>query len=280
MVGNKRKFDNKMIKGKDIVFVTTTLYTKWLYYQSAIIKKLFPDSNHIWVDGTKNWPNSWFNWIDKIKHRKEKYYIHIDEDFFITNKNELFKCLELMEKENLNLLGCPDGYHQFRQHNPIAINTFLMIGKVKDLKDLNFDGISFKFNKEKDDWENNFNIKFKEEYKKDFIYKFPQDNECRFDNYEPYYIFIWLMKEKNKKFDYLYPKYNIEYKVTTPMFTPDSEPIGYHMWYTRQWNSNMDVLGMPNIERYKKIEILINDLYDFSSIKNKVLFYLRSKLKI
>jgi len=78
----------------------------------------------------------------------------------------------------------------------------------------------------------------------------------------------------------LYPKYNIEYKVTTQMFTPDSEPIGYHMWYPRQWNSNMDVLGMPNIERYKKIENLINDLYDFSSIKNKALFYLKSKLKV
>jgi len=75
-----------MIKEKDIVFVSTTLYTKWLYCQSAIIKTLFPDSNHIWVDGTKNWPNSWFNWTDKIKHIKEKYYIHKMKIFLLLIK--------------------------------------------------------------------------------------------------------------------------------------------------------------------------------------------------
>ena len=52
-----------MIKEEDIVFVTTTLYTKWLAYQLEIIKKLFPKSQHIIVDGRGNWPNSWFYWI-------------------------------------------------------------------------------------------------------------------------------------------------------------------------------------------------------------------------
>lgn len=70
------------IRDRDIVFVTTSLYTKWLDYQSNIIKKLFPGSKHVIVDGRSNWPNSWFDWIEIIENRKEKYYVHMDEDFF------------------------------------------------------------------------------------------------------------------------------------------------------------------------------------------------------
>jgi hypothetical protein len=264
-----------MIKEKDIVFVTTTLYTKWLFYQSSIIKELFPESTHIWVDGRKNWPNSWFDWIAKLKYRKEKYYVHVDEDFFFTSKKEFMKCIELMENDDISLLGCPDGYHQFRQHNPVAINTFFMIGKIEDLKEVSFEGIKFMFNKEKDDWENSYNILFKNEFIKEFNYNFPQDQNCRFDNYEPYYVFMWLLKEKNKKFGYLYPKYNEEYKVTTPMLEVNSEPIGYHMWYTRQWNSYMDVLGLPNIERYKKMELFLNGKYKFSNFKKRLIYFIK-----
>ena len=56
-----------MVNDKDIVFVTTTLNTKWLNYQKRLIKNMFPDSKHIIVDGGKNWPNSWFYWIDEVK---------------------------------------------------------------------------------------------------------------------------------------------------------------------------------------------------------------------
>lgn len=31
------------------------------------------------------------------------------------------------------------------------------------------------------------------------------------------------------------------------------------MWYTRQWNSEMDVFGMKNIDRYNKIEKYLNE---------------------
>ncbi len=113
-----------MIKDSEILFVTTTLYSKWLSYQSNIIKKLFPLSDYIIVDGRENWPNSWFYWIDEVKKSDKKYYIHIDEDFFITSKDELMKSIQKMEDDNIDLLGCPDGYHHFRGANPVALNTF------------------------------------------------------------------------------------------------------------------------------------------------------------
>lgn len=70
-----------MIKDSEILFVTTTLYSKWLDYQQDIVKNFFPNSERIVVDGRKNWPKSWFYWIDEVKKSDKKYYIHIDEDF-------------------------------------------------------------------------------------------------------------------------------------------------------------------------------------------------------
>lgn len=244
----------------NIVFVTTTLYSKWLDYQQKIIKNLFPDSDIIIIDGRGNWPNSWFYWIDEVKKSDKKYYIHIDEDFFITSKNELLKAIQKMEDDNIDLLGCPDGYHHYRGANPVAINTFLMIGRVDDIKRLNtdlksanyqlgtYDGVSFS-------WFNNLGIKFKDDYKIDFNYPFEYQGGSNFQNdHEPYYAFLWSMKELGCKFDYLYPFFDERFKSTNPRLDPNSPDIGIHMWYTRQWNLTMDVWGMPNIERYEKVE--------------------------
>lgn len=128
-----------MINEKDIVFVTTTLYSKWLNYQQGIIKKLFSKSEIITFDGSKNWPNSWFYWIDEVKKSDKKYYIHIDEDFFITSKYELLNAINKLESGECDLLGCSDGYHHYRGANPVAINTFFMIGRVEDIKKVDKD---------------------------------------------------------------------------------------------------------------------------------------------
>lgn len=237
---------------EEIVFVTTALYTKWLDYQKNIVKKLFPKSQHIIVDGRKNWPSSWFYWIDEIKNIDKKYYIHIDEDFFITNKKEVLKSIELMENNNIDILGCSDGYHHFRQHNPVALNSFYMVGKIKHLKDLNFNGIKFKWHN--NSWINNYNIQYKEEYKKDFNYKHKKFRDCKFDDFEPYYAFMWKMKEMGLKFDYLYPHFDERFKSTNPRIDENSEDIGIHMWYVRRWYSNVDILGMTNKDRYDQIE--------------------------
>jgi hypothetical protein len=251
--------DKNMISEKDIVFVTTTLYTKWLGYQSNIIKNLFPDSEHIIVDGSSKWPISWFYWINEVKNSKSKYFIHIDEDFFITDKSELIKVLEKMESEDLDLVGCPDGYQHYRGANPIALNTFLMFGRVSKLKDIVLDDIRFSYNNEKG-WINNYDIMYKDDYKKDFTYRFTKQGGDNFKfEQEPYYAFHWTMKELGCKFDYLFPFFDDRFKSTNPRIEEDSNDIGIHMWFTRQWNSQMDVHGLTNIERYEKVEKYLNE---------------------
>ena len=254
---------------KDIVFVTTTLYTKWLDYQSKIISKLFPDSQHIIIDGKLNWPNSWFCWIDEIKKSDKKYYIHIDEDFFITDKSELLNAITKVESGKCDIIGCPDGYHHYRGANPIAINSFLMIGKVDDVKRCKYDFNNIKFGMTSHDngktysWTNNFNLIFSDRYKDDFDYKYQINGGSNFiNNQEPYYAFLWAMKEIGCKFDYLYPHFNSVFKSTNPRLDESSNDIGIHMWYTRQWNTTMDVHGLPNNERYNLVEKHIRSIYE------------------
>lgn len=251
-----------MIKDKDIVFVTTTLHTKWLNYQKRIIRNLFPDSQHIIVDGRGNWPNSWFYWIDEVKKCDQKYFVHIDEDFFITSKEEFMKVFDKMESEGLDLVGCSDGYHHFRGANPVAINTFLMYGKVEhvkmietDLKNLKYDMVSFDGLYH---WRNSADIKMKESYKDDFNYEHKIIGSGNFNcEQEPYYSFLWSMKELGCKFGYLYPNFDNKYKSTNPRLNENSKDIGIHMWYTRQWNQEFDVWGLPNRVRYEEVEKML-----------------------
>jgi hypothetical protein len=243
-----------MISEKDICFVTTSIYTKFLAYQSTILRREFPESTHLVINGTKNWPNSWFYWIDEAKKTDCKYFVHIDEDFFLTSKVEFLKIFEKMEAEGTDVIGVSDGYFQFRAANPVAINSFLLIGRIKFLKNLNFSQIQFGYHPQFG-WQNNYGLKFKEEYKKDFNFKHEIQAGSNFlFEQEPYYAFLWSLKELGCKFDYLYPYFDDRFKSTNPRITKDSPDIGIHMWFIRNWNNTENIHGLTNQERYRRIE--------------------------
>jgi hypothetical protein len=250
-----------MIEDKDILFVTTTINSKWLQYNTDIIKTMFPESEHILIDGSNRWPNSWFYWIDYAKNSSKKYYIHLDEDCFLNSKGEVLRALNLLNEE-YDVLGVPDAYiKEYRHHNPIVLNTFLMMGKIEDLKDINIDFKNLTYNCSFIDgvykWYNSANLYYKENFSKDFVYKHKIQGERkeRFDNEcEPYYAFQWLLKEKGLRFGYLFPFHDERFQSTNPRIDENSDDIAIHMWYVRAWNSPMIVSGLPNNERYKLIE--------------------------
>jgi hypothetical protein len=206
----------------DILFVTTTINTKWILKQSQLIKNSFPDCPHIIVDGTKNWPYSWFYWLSPAAKSDRKYYIHLDEDFFLENPEEINRCIEKIEREDIDLLGCSDGYHHYRDHNPVAINTFFMLGKVEHLQGIYdfFTGMEIFWNG--DSFVNSFDLHYKEEYSKDFNYQHEIMGGYKYDNFEPYYAFMWKMKDMGLKFDYLYPHFDERFKSTNPRIDKNS----------------------------------------------------------
>lgn len=245
-----------MIKESDIVFVTTSISTKWIGYQQKILKENFPESSFVVVNGIGNWPKSWFYWIDRIKNLDQKWYIHIDEDCFIENRSEVIRLIEKMEAEDIGISAISEAYCHFRGNNPVAFNSFFLVGRVKDLKDIDLDLNRITFTYVGNKWINSLGIQFKEEYKEGFEYihekAWPHEN---YDNEsEPYYLFCWLMKEKKIKFYYLYPHFDERFKSTNPRIEKGSPDIAIHMWYTRMWDSQMDVHGLPNLERYSRLE--------------------------
>ena len=149
---------------RDIVFATTTLFSDCLEVQRNIIKNMFPNSQHILIDGrdTVKWPNSMFYWINLVKETDAKYFILIDEDCFLTDKEEILKTISLLDE--YDFIGCPDGYHPARTANPIVINPFLLFGRIDKLKMCQYDMSSLKyrtkFTYNNYWWQNSENIKF------------------------------------------------------------------------------------------------------------------------
>jgi len=246
-----------MIDESKIVFVTTTLYSKWLDYQKKIISDLFPKSYHLIVDGRADWPYAWFYWIDKIKEIDCKWYVHIDEDCFIENREEIIKLIQKIEDEDFSLSAVSDAYHHYRGANRVAINSFFMVGRKDKLMEIDFKLDKIKFNLTNDGWRNNLDIIFdpqKHEY--DFSYPHEIFGNSYNQSYEmePYYSLLWMMKESGQKFYYLYPHFDERFKSTNPRIDSESDDIAIHMWYTRGWDQYFDVHGLPNLERYKRIE--------------------------
>ena len=60
---------DKNINEREICFVTTTLYSKWLEYQNNIIKDMFPNSKCILIDGRDNCLYRGFIGLKKLKNQ-------------------------------------------------------------------------------------------------------------------------------------------------------------------------------------------------------------------
>lgn len=254
-----------MIRDEEIIFVTTTLHTKWLSYQKMIIKKLFPKSQHIIIDGRSDWPYAWFYWMKEIKDIPGKWFIHIDEDCFIESKNEIIKLIQKMESEGYTLSAVSDALHHYRGANKVAVNSFFMIGNKEDFMDVNFDYMDIEFYLTENGWRNSKEILFNpEKHSRGFNYPHEIMHNSENPNYEqePYYALLWKLKEDGKKFYYLFPHFDERFKSTNPRINSDSPDIAIHMWYTRFWENPMDVHGLPNSERYRRIEQYLNNKKD------------------
>ena len=246
-----------MVKDEDIIFITPAIHTKWLEYQKNIIKDLFPRSRHLIIDGRSNWPYAWFYWMKEIKDIPVKWFVHIDEDFFIEDKEEIIRLIEKMDSGGYTLSAVSDAYHHYRGANKVAINSFFMVGNKDHFMSVDFDYSDMDFTLTENGWRNNKGILFDpEKHSYDFSYphEIMENGENPSYEQEPYYSLLWKLKEEGRKFYYLYPYFDERFKSTNPRIDSSSNDIGIHMWYTRYWDSPMDVHGLPNSERYRRIE--------------------------
>jgi hypothetical protein len=258
-----------VIEDKDIIFVTDTIFTKWIGYQKKIINNFFPGSRHVIIDGTKRWPECWFDWIDIVKSSGCKWYIHIEEDCFIEDKDSILEAIEKMEKEEIAVMGTADGYQPYRGGNPLTMTPFFLIGRTLDLQDIDINLKDLTFRMKPDGtWSNSLGIEYKDSYSEGFSYpyeKIGNDGKMGKGDIEPFYALFWKIHEKKKKLHYFYPNFGDDLKSLNPSLSKGSTPMVVHMFYTRMWESNMDVHGLPNVERYRRLERYLLNKHKFLS---------------
>jgi len=245
-----------------ITFFTTSTFSDIQELQSKCIKKFFPDSQQVIIDGRSGWFNVWYKWLDIAKDIESDWFIHLDEDCFITKKDDIFLFINKMEIDGIDIAGPPDGCYEYRSGNHMALNSFFMILNKRCINT----------------WHNR---KYIPQFKKEWIeeYPFVKKNESNFvcnmefgssgkpvhliwePGTEPYYDFMWVLKENGIKFRYIEPVFDSEFQTTNLI-----ENSIVHMWHQRErWSNNIvsSIHTMSNKERYdgfiKKITKILNE---------------------
>jgi hypothetical protein len=235
-----------------IVFFTTTTNSDIQRTQSECIKKHFPDSQHLLIDGRNGWFNVWYSWLNYAKNIESDWYIHIDEDCFITSNKEIKSLIQYMNDNNLDISGPPDGHFEYRSGNHMALNSFFMIMNRKCI----------------DVWFNRKSIpQFKKEWIEEYPYEKKNHSHYEYDmefgssgkplgviwkpETEPYYDFMWVLKDSGCKFNYLEPKFGEEFQTTNLL----NDTI-IHMWHQRErWEDRIvsPIHRMGNKSRFDGI---------------------------
>ncbi len=213
-----------------LLFFTTSTYSDIQAVQAECIKKFFPEHEHIIIDGRTGWFSVWYDWLHLSYKNLADYYIHIDEDCFITSEKEIYKLIEKMESESIDIAGPPDGHYEYRSGNHMAFNSFFMIMKRSAI----------------DAWFSRTNTP---QFNPEWIEEYPYDKSGG-TNYEynmefgssgkpvgliwkpetePYYDFMWVLKEAGLKFHYLEPTFGKEFQTTNLL----NDSI-IHMWHQRE----------------------------------------------
>ena len=239
----------------NILFLTTTIGTKWIFYQQYLIKKFFPEAKHVLIDGNMGWDFDkgmdcvWYDFIKvALAHQStHTYFIHIDEDCFITGPDGILEYIKRIEYGEADLIGPADVIPPIRTENPKALNSFFMIGKIRSLAavvseyeiDLTFRSLGMELS--------------------------PSIEEYKIE-YEPYYDFFWNYYKQGYKIEFIQTGFHEEFKCTT-LLDARQNTFALHMWFTRNWYSRSSLIyGVSNYTRYKTVGLYLKNKFSFSSI--------------
>jgi len=232
--------------------------TRWLYIQQALLKQHFPGSLRRIINGNIRWNFDldlncvWYDFIKIALNQPSyvKYFVHVDEDCFILNPNIINNYIQVLEEDDIDLIGSSDVVSRIRGENPIAMNSFFMLGKISTLI------------KVMEDYD--INLKFS-----DLGINLDSPIEDYKIEYEPYYDFYWNYLKKGFRFKYIPSNYNEDFSCTA-LLTTQGEVWAYHMWFTRIWRRRKDYLhGVSQYDRYKRMGIFLKN----HIIKNKFDIY-------
>lgn len=237
-----------------IKFFTNSTHSDIQEIQSYCIKKHFPECEHHIIDGRVGWFLTWYKWLYDFKYETDiDYYIHVDEDCFINSREEILNTIDKMYREGYDIAGPPDGHHEYRSSNHMAINQFFMIVSKKCI----------------DVWHNRKNIpQFKKEWIEPYQFDIKNTSHYEYDmewgssgkplgliwkpDTEPYYDFMWVLKDNGINFLYLEPVFGEELQTTNLL---DNTII--HMWHQRERWSNGIVSTLHKMSNKSRFDEMI-----------------------
>lgn len=213
-----------------ITFFTTSTFSDIQETQTACIRKHFPESNHIKFDGRQNWFMVWYDWLNFAKNFESDWYVHLDEDCFITSREEILNLIQEMIDNNYDIAGPPDGHFEYRSGNHMAFNSFFMIMNRKCIDAWHMRTGTPQFKKE---WIEEYPYEKRNhshyEYNMEFGSSGKPLGAIWKPETEPYYDFMWVLKDSGIKFKYLEPVFGDEFQTTNLL----NNTI-IHMWHQRE----------------------------------------------
>lgn len=232
-----------------ITFFTTSTFSDIQETQSMCIRKLFPESNHVKFDGRRGWFMVWYEWLNFAKDFQSDWYVHLDEDCFITSREEIESLIAQMVENGQDISGPPDGYFEYRGGNSMALNSFFMIMNRKCIDAWHARKTVPQF---KEEWIEEYPFEKRGTSNYDYDMEFGSSGKplgliwkpCT----EPYYDFMWVLKEAGIKFNYLEPCFGEEFQTTNLL-----NGTIIHMWHQRErWSESIvsPVHKMPNRNRF------------------------------
>lgn len=252
---------------KQIAFLTTAIGTRWIFYQQYLLRRHFPGARRIIINGNVRWDFTkgldcvWYDFVKQAVSFPDdvKYFIHIDEDCFITNPPAIYELISKMERDGISLMGPSEVIERVRGENPMALNSFFMLGKISDLKTV--------FSRYE------IGLKFA-----DLHIPLSPIEKIKVE-YEPYYVFFWNYYLRGFKISFLPTGFHHEYHCTTLL--GDSHSFwALHMWNTRHWSSSRDFCGLSNRVRYLMVRNYLVKKFDLTPFKLLASISIKDTVKI
>jgi hypothetical protein len=181
------------------------------------------------------------------------YLVHIDEDCFLLDAEQLWETINFMEcHPEILLAGPADGGTPHREErNPFACNLFFNVMKRRAIHELVAAN---------PDWRM---LRFRD-LPPDCVTPMPErgtitrpvacDEEFHLDDYEPYYALYWLILRSGYGIHYLPVQMTNDDRRASAIRLPGyRNDMCFHMWYVREWvrGSDLVVDGVRNQERYE-----------------------------
>jgi hypothetical protein len=180
------------------------------------------------------------------------YVVHVDEDCFLLDADQLRETIEYMERHPEVLLAGPaDGGTPYREvRNPFACNLFFNVIKREPVRRLM---------EQNPKWRR---LRFAD-LPREVVSEIPDrgtparpvacDEPFHLDDYEPYYPLYWLILGTGHRIWYLPTRMTEDERRASSIRLVDrTKDMCFHMWYVREWvaGSKMVVYGIDNFERY------------------------------